>query len=173
MKKNKNTRAKNSDTYLSTQSWSWVLQGCKFSGADGGIKVTKGSMMILNGEWITNLYKMIRSIIVSDTSATTDKKDTTRFWHTRLGHMSERGLQALHNKDALLGIKYCILDLCKFCIMSRQRRVAFSISQYKIKGLLDLIHMNVWGPSPTASIEGAKYYVTFIDDFFRRVWVYS
>jgi len=26
---------------------SWEAQGCKFSGADGGIKVTKGSMTIL------------------------------------------------------------------------------------------------------------------------------
>jgi len=33
-------------------------QGCKFSGADGGIEVTKDSMMILKGERNANLYKM-------------------------------------------------------------------------------------------------------------------
>jgi len=32
-------------------------QGCKFSGADGGIKVTKGSMMILKEEQITNFTR--------------------------------------------------------------------------------------------------------------------
>jgi len=101
-----------------------------------------------------------------------EKEETTRLWHIHFGHISERSLQALHNKGALPGIKYCILDLCKFCITGKQCRVAFSTSQYKIKGLLDLTHMNVWGPSPIASIEGAKYYVTFIDDFFRRVWIY-
>jgi len=30
----------------------------------------------------------------------------------------------------------------------------------------------VWGPSPVAFIGGARYYVTFIDDFSRKVWVY-
>ena len=56
--------------------------------------------------------------------------------------------------------------------MSRQRRVAFSTSQHKTKGLLNLIHTDVWGPSPVASIGGARSYVTFIDDFSRKVWVY-
>jgi len=32
--------------------------------------------------------------------------------------------------------------------MDRQRRVAFSTSQHIIKGLLDLIYTDVWGPSP-------------------------
>ena len=33
-------------------------QECNFSCADGGIKVTKNSMMILKEEWIANLYKL-------------------------------------------------------------------------------------------------------------------
>ena len=56
--------------------------------------------------------------------------------------------------------------------MGRQHRIAFSTSQHKTKGLLDLIHTDVWGPSPVASIGGARYYVTFIDDFSRKVWIY-
>jgi len=89
-----------------------------------------------------------------------------------LGHMSERGLQALHKRSALPDIKYCKLNLCKFCIMGRQRRVAFLTSQHKTKDLLDLIRTDVWGPSPVASNMGARYYVTFIDDFSRKIWVY-
>jgi len=144
----------------------------KFFGADGGIKVTKGSMMILKGEQTVNLYNLIGSIIVGDASVATEKEETTRNWHMRLGHMSERGLQALYKRSALSGIKYCKLDLCKFCIMDRRCKVAFSTSQHKTKSLLDLIHMGVWGSSPVTSIGGARYYVTFIDDFSRKVWVY-
>jgi len=117
--------------------------GYKFSCADEGIKVTKGSIMILK-ERTTNLCKLTESIIVGDALAATEE-DTTRVWHMRLGHMSERGLQALHKISALSGIKYCKLDVCKFCIMGRQRRVAFSTSQHETKGLQDLIHTNVWG----------------------------
>ena len=129
-------------------------------------------MMILKGDRTTNLYKMTESIIVGDVSATTEKENTIRLWHMRLGHMSERVLQALHNKCTLPDINYCKLNLCKLYIMGMQCRVPFSISHHKIKGLLDLIHTDVWGLSPVASIGGARYYVTFIDDFFRKVWVY-
>ena len=100
------------------------------------------------------------------------KRDIAKFWHMCLEHMSERGLQVLHKRSALSCIRYCKLDLCKFCIIGKQYRVAFSTSQYKIKSLLDLIQTDVWGPSPVASIGGASYYVTFIDDFSRKVRVY-
>ena len=56
--------------------------------------------------------------------------------------------------------------------MGRQRKVTFSTSQHKTKSLLDLIHTDVWEPSPVVLIRGARYYVTFIDDFSRKVWVY-
>jgi len=75
-------------------------QGCKFSGADGGIKVTKGSMIILKGERTGNLHKTIGSIIISEASATTEK-ETTRLGYMRVEHMSERDLQALYNKRVL------------------------------------------------------------------------
>ncbi|XP_039133297.1 uncharacterized protein LOC120270366 [Dioscorea cayenensis subsp. rotundata] len=32
---------------------------------------------------------------------------------------------------------------------------------------------NAWEPSKTPSLDGKHYFVTFIDDFSRRVWVYS
>ena len=83
-------------------------QEYKFSGADGGIK---GSMTILRGERNAKLYKMTGSIIVGDASAATEKDGTIRLWHMCLGHMSERGLQVLHKRSALLGIKYCKLAL--------------------------------------------------------------
>jgi len=144
----------------------------KFSGTDGGIKVTKGSMIILKGERTANLYKLTGSIIVGDASTATEKEDTTRLWHMRLRYMSEQDLQGLHKRSALPGITYYKLDLCKFFIMGRQCRVAFSTSQHKTKGLLDLIHTDVCGPTPVASIRGPRYYVTFIDDLSRKVWVY-
>jgi len=49
-------------------------RGYKFSGTNGEIKATKGSMMILKRERITNLYKLTGSIIVGDASALTEKE---------------------------------------------------------------------------------------------------
>ena len=54
-------------------------RGYKFSGADRGIKVVKGSMTILKGEQIANLYKLTGSIIAGDALAATEKiKAATR-----------------------------------------------------------------------------------------------
>ena len=89
---------------------------------------------------------------------------------THASWIHERCLEVL-NKKVLYQVSNIALSLCKFCIIGRQRK-AFSTSQYKTKSLLDLIHTNVWGPSPVASVRGAKYYVISIDDFSRRVWAY-
>ena len=37
---------------------------------------------------------------------------------------------------------------------------------------LELVHTDLWGPSLVASLGGSSYYITFIDDSSRKVWVY-
>ena len=37
---------------------------------------------------------------------------------------------------------------------------------------LELVHTDLWRPSPVASLGGSRYYITFIDDSSRKVWVY-
>ena len=37
---------------------------------------------------------------------------------------------------------------------------------------LELVHIDLWGPSPVASLRGSSYYVTFIDDSSKKVCVY-
>ena len=39
------------------------------------------------------------------------------------------------------------------------------------KYILDLVHSDVW-ESPDIFMRGAKYLMTFINDYFRRYWVY-
>ena len=35
-----------------------------------------------------------------------------------------------------------------------------------------MVHLDVWGPTKTRSLAGSSYYVTFIDDYSQKVWVY-
>ena len=37
---------------------------------------------------------------------------------------------------------------------------------------LELVHTYVWGPALVSSLGGSHYYITFIDDSTRKVWVY-
>ena len=39
--------------------------------------------------------------------------------------------------------------------------------------MLELIHLDVCGPMKVMSLGGARYFVTFIDDFSRKVWTYA
>ncbi|KAH9704396.1 hypothetical protein KPL70_011449 [Citrus sinensis] len=55
--------------------------------------------------------------------------------------------------------------------MSEQGLKILSESIARSICILDLIHSDVW-ESPDISMGGAKYMVTFIDDYSRRCWVY-
>ena len=37
---------------------------------------------------------------------------------------------------------------------------------------LELVHTDLWGHSPVTSLGGSKYYITFIDDSSRNIWIY-
>ena len=39
-------------------------------------------------------------------------------------------------------------------------------------GIFDLIHSDVYGPSPINSIGGSRYFVVFVDDYSRYSWVF-
>jgi hypothetical protein len=48
----------------------------------------------------------------------------------------------------------------------------FSKEDSKAEGVLELIHSEVCGPMPSSSISGYVYYVSFIDDYSRKTWIY-
>ena len=54
---------------------------------------------------------------------------------------------------------------------SKQHRLKFNRSIARSKHVLDLIHSNVW-ESPEMSLGGLRYFVSFINDYSRRLWVY-
>ena len=40
------------------------------------------------------------------------------------------------------------------------------------KGILDVVHSDVWGPAQVSTLGGCRYYVTFINDFSRHRGIY-
>jgi transposase InsO family protein len=101
-----------------------------------------------------------------------NENDFVRLWNQRLDHMIERGLKVLSDRKLLPSLKSLKLDFCKHCIYGKQNRQRFKTGRHTSEGILDYIHSDVWGPSPTISYGGSSYFVTFIDDFSRKVWIY-
>ncbi|KAK2998642.1 hypothetical protein RJ639_023717 [Escallonia herrerae] len=144
---------------------------CSISIKGGVMKVSKGAMVIMKGQKTRNLYKLMGKTVIGGASVSThagSSNDNSELWHKRLGHLSEGGMLELHKRKLLQGVKSCKLDFCKFCVFGKQKRVSFKAASHTSKGVLDYVHSDVWGPIRHISNGGARYFVTFIDDFSRK-----
>ena len=52
------------------------------------------------------------------------------------------------------------------------KKTSFGTGDHRSKGPLEYVHSDVWGPTSVASRGGARYLVSFIDDFSRKAWIY-
>ena len=87
--------------------------------------------------------------------------------------MSEKGMKMLLSKGKLPELKSIDFDMCESYILGKQKMVSFLKTSRTPKAeKLELVHTNLWGPSPVASFGGSRYYITFIDDSSIKVWVY-
>ena len=87
----------------------------------------------------------------------------------RLGHMSETGMSILSQCGLLGDHKIGKLGFYEYCVYGKQTRVKFNNVIHRTKGMVDYIHFDLWGPTFVPSKGGARYLLTFIDDFSRKV----
>ena len=63
-------------------------------------------------------------------------------------------------------------EVCEWCIFLKQHRESFSNRTWKARECLALVHSYLCGPMETVSFEKTHYFLTFIDDYSRNIWVY-
>ena len=151
-------------------------KGYKYSGGDGILKVTKGSLVVMKADIKSaNLYHLRGTTILGNVAAVSDSlsnSDATNLWHMRLGHMSEIGLAELSKRGLLDGQSIGKLKFCEHCIFGKHKRVKFNTSTHTTEGILDYVHSDLWGPARKTSFGGARYMMTIVDDYSRKVWPY-
>lgn len=65
------------------------------------------------------------------------------------------------------------LLICETCIKRKQHRITFpNERERRTTKPLEIMHSNVCGPMRTKSMGNAKYFVTIIDDFPWKMWLY-
>lgn len=141
---------------------------------DGKWKISKGSLVLAKGTKLKeNLYLLQASILV-DSVNVVKKQCSPELWHKRLSHISAKGLDVLVKKNILQGAKSSIFDKCSHCLEGKQTRVSFKTNPpHRQPNVLDLVHSDVCGPLKVKTLGGASYFVTFIDDHSRKLWVYA
>ncbi|KAH9765484.1 hypothetical protein KPL70_001889 [Citrus sinensis] len=146
--------------------------GCLVKLESDTLKVMRGSMVLMKGSLSNGMYVLQGITITWAVGVSNQSLDKTMMWHLRLGHMSERGLRELSKQGVLGKDKIETLRFCEECVLGKSSRVKFSTGVHNSKGTLDYIHADLWGPAQIASLGGARYFMSLIDDFSRMVWVY-
>ncbi|GJR00053.1 retrovirus-related pol polyprotein from transposon TNT 1-94 [Tanacetum coccineum] len=149
--------------------------GCKVEIQNKIMKVIKGALVLMKGEKVAaNLYQLKGEIIEEAKASIASHSLSHRVafsWHKKLGHMSEQGMKILVERKLIPGLTKVSLPFCEYCVISKQHRLKFKASNSRSVSVLELVHSSVW-QTPVQSLKGAKYFVSFIDDYSRRCWVY-
>ena len=85
-------------------------------------------------------------------------------WHSSLGHASISKVKQLVSRGLLGSVSNKSFD-CMPCQFAKQTALPFNNSVSHALFSFDLIHYDVWGPSPISTSGGSRYFVIFVDDF--------
>ena len=127
----------------------------------------------MKGTRKNGLFKLQGNTILNSAGLVSiSEPNASKLWHYRLGHVSEKGLEELHKQGLIGNGNYQKLSFCEHCVYGKQKRVSFHNATHTTQGILDYVHSDVWGPAKVLSLGGAKYFITFIDYWSRKVWTY-
>ena len=102
-------------------------------------------------------------------------EDASKLCHLKCGHIGFVGLNLLSKKIMVYGLPSIVdsCDKCEACILGKQHWLPFNYGNWRrARAPLELMHSDLVGPMKTTSIGGSIYFMTFIDDFNRRTWMY-
>ena len=111
------------------------------------------------------------SHLSAPTVSGTSPSSSLALWHSRLGHASISRVKELASMGLLGSVSIENFD-CMPCQLGKQTALPFNNSVSHALSSFDLIHSDVWGPSPIATQGGSRYFIIFVDDFSRYTWIY-
>ncbi|KAL5494293.1 hypothetical protein EMCRGX_G015594 [Ephydatia muelleri] len=133
----------------------------------------KKHKMIAKALKVENLYRFKCKPVHEHAGIATNSKED--IWHKRFGHLGVSSLQRLSHDRLVDGFDYDVsqqLTFCETCPQGKQHRTKFPSSDWRAGELLGLVHSDVCGKMNEKSLGGAEYFLSFIDDKTRYVWVY-
>ncbi|KAK8608159.1 hypothetical protein V6N13_023590 [Hibiscus sabdariffa] len=132
--------------------------------------------IVLVGHRIGNIYMVhLDDIHISNACFVAYDEHDSWLWHRKLGHASMSVIEKLVSKNLVRGlpkIKFSKDKICDACVKGKHHRVSFKpINDVSTNRVLQLIHMDLFGPIRTISLGGKSYAFVLVDDFSRYTWV--
>ena len=155
-------------------------QGFDFQFKDVSFLIIKDSVPIGSGKLTDGLYCLSLDPKCAHSLTTTHnninnisvlKNHSSSLWHRRLGHISIERLKRLVKDGVIQTLDFTDFDTCLGCIKGKQTNKSnkgAKISDTKLK----IIHTDICGPFTTQCLNGQRYFITFIDDFTRYMYLY-
>ena len=105
---------------------------------------------------------------------TVSSLDESWLWHCRFGHLPFKSFNLLHKLSMVKGLPVIHEQSSTYedCITGKHQRDNVPTSTSRAKEHLELVHTGLYGPMQTQSIGGCFYFLTFIDDFSMKTWIY-
>nr|GFA08476.1 retrovirus-related Pol polyprotein from transposon TNT 1-94 [Tanacetum cinerariifolium] len=102
-------------------------------------------------------------------------KNKSWLWHRRLNHLNFGTINDLARKDLVCGLprlNFKKYHLCSACQLGKSKKYAHKTKTINtIMEVLHTLHMDLCGPMRVRSINGKKYILIIVDDYFRFTWV--
>ncbi|KAK1697716.1 hypothetical protein QYE76_014413 [Lolium multiflorum] len=105
------------------------------------------------------------------------KADVGWLWHRRLAHINMRTLQSLHKGNHIVGlmenVSFAKDRVCRACVEGKMHDSPHpSKTIISSKRILELLHVDLFGPVTHASLGAKKHCLVIVDDYSRYTWVY-
>ena len=170
-----------SDTYLIpnlTLNLIYVGQLCElgfdlwFGSSDCCVRDPRTNQVLGTGRRVGRMFELISLHLPSTPTpppshvAHTASVFPLSLWYLRSGHVSVQKLRSLISSGFLGQVKHDLVDYVS-CQLAKQLALSFNNSNSFFQTSFDLIHSDIWRPSPTATVGGFKYFVIFVNDFSR------
>ncbi|OAY43379.2 hypothetical protein MANES_08G063666v8 [Manihot esculenta] len=153
-------------------------KGCRviFESKSCFVSRMSDNKILFVGERVENIYLIdLQAMTNQDMKCFVSISDNSWIWHRRLSHASMDLLKNLSKDelvDGLPKIKYEKDKVCDACQMGKQVKSSFkAINKVISSRTLQLLHMDLFGPTRVASLGGMHYGFVIVDDYSRYTWV--
>ena len=121
---------------------------------------------------IDNCYGVVPTASISCRSA---RVDMLELWHHRFGHENFKQVAKVSKLEAIGGlpkfgkVKKTIYGTCQ--IGKQTKASHHKVNVIATSRCLELLHVDLMGPTRTESLGGKRYIMVVVDDFSRYTWV--